>query len=48
MIRMKDDGTTLQQDTGTEGNALGFRKYRTAIEISGCVVGGRRRGESLD
>lgn len=43
MIRVEDDGTRLQQETGTEGGAYGFRKYGSrAIEISGELWEGRK------
>lgn len=42
MIRMEDDVTRLQQETGTERDAYGFRKYGSrAIEISGELWEGR-------
>ena len=41
MIRLEDDGTRLQQETGTERD--GFRKYGSrAIEISGELWEGRK------
>lgn len=38
MMGIKDDGTRLQQKTGIEGNAHGFRKYSSHCTFW-CVVG---------
>lgn len=47
MMGIKDNRTRLQQKTGTEGKAHGFRKCSRVIVISG-ELWGEKTAESLD